>query len=76
MLESTRLSEQKAAVSKKLRSDRFAVMTGQEDDFAQRQGEVRAMYDQSRRPGDPHRRGARQGRHRRRRPRWPSNVNT
>ena len=47
MLESTRLSEQKAAVSKKLRSDRFAVMTGQEDDFAQRQGEIRAMYDQT-----------------------------
>ena len=46
MLKSTSLSEQKAVISKKLRSDRFAVMTGQEDDFAQRQGEIRAMYDQ------------------------------
>ena len=46
MLESTRLSEQKAELSKKLRSERFAFMSGQEDDFAARQGEVRAIYDQ------------------------------
>ena len=46
MLVSTRLSEQITKLTEKLRSDRFAIMTGQEDDFAQRQGEVRAMYDQ------------------------------
>ena len=46
MLVSTRLSEQITTLTEKLRSDRFAVMTGQEDDFAQRQGEIRAMYDQ------------------------------
>lgn len=46
MLESTTLLLEKAAISKKLRSDRYAVMTGQETDFAQRQGEIRTMYDQ------------------------------
>ena len=46
MLESTRLSEQISALNEELRSDRFFGMTGQEADFATRQGEMRAKMDQ------------------------------
>lgn len=46
MLESTRLSEQKAKVQAKLRSERYTFLTGQEDDFQTRQGEIRQMNSQ------------------------------
>ena len=46
MLESISLSEQRAKIQKELRSERFAFLTGAEEDFATRQGEIRAKYDQ------------------------------
>ena len=46
MLESTSLTEQKNLLQKELRSERFLFLTGQEADFAQRQGEMRAKIDQ------------------------------
>ena len=46
MLESTSLSEQKGKLQKELRSERFFMLTGQEADFAQLQGEMRAKITQ------------------------------
>ena len=53
MLDSTRLSEQKFAIERekgeletKLRTPRYTFLTGNEDDFQARQGEIAAMYEQ------------------------------
>ena len=46
MLKSTTLTEEKNTIQKELRSDRYALMKGGEEDFEQRQGEIRAKYDQ------------------------------
>ena len=41
MYESTKILEQKGKLQKELRSERYTFLTGQEEDFAQRQSEMR-----------------------------------